>query len=50
MKTNSRSRLNVEYDLIYALSCIYPRISVLSSRAATVRYFRWKQNYVGPNN
>jgi len=31
MKTKSRSRLNVEDDLICALSCIEPRISILSN-------------------
>jgi len=28
MKTNSRSRLNAEYDLICVLSCVEPRISM----------------------
>jgi len=44
MKTKSRSRLNVEDDLICASSCVEPRISVLSNRAAISWYFRGEHN------
>jgi len=39
MKTKSGSRLNVEYDMICVSTCIEPRISILSNRAATSWWF-----------